>query len=274
MSEPKDQQHEIYIWPVKDLLEICKEVEDHTYIDCVTLQQTLKDAYRGVLQIRLLGLWGDAYVKVTRGVEYIIFKGWPGARNYSLATRYLRSRPIVSIFVVGTKEIVEEAGKGVKVAVIAYVAFDVLEEIMQDHWSLARLGVNLTSHIAQAALATAVGTVAGVILTVAGAPVVLTFIVVVGATFIVGMGLAYLDKKYGVTKRAVEIMMDYENRLKEEASLVMRFARELKQDADSAIAALEAAREGVARARETKDRIERFLQGIPDLEDFIPYRLR
>src|SRR2546427_5718433 len=100
MSESKD--HEIHIWPVNDLLEMCKKMDNTIYIDCVTLQQTLKDAYRGVVQIRLLGIWGNAYVKVVRGVEYLIFKGWPGLRAYRPATRYLRTHPIAAAFVVGT----------------------------------------------------------------------------------------------------------------------------------------------------------------------------
>jgi len=269
MSESRD--HEIYIWPVKYLLEMCKKMEDYTYIDCVTLQQTLKDGYRGVVQITILGILGNAYLKKVGNEEHIVFKGLAGLRPRLPGTTYRRSNPKVAMFVVGTREILEEAGKGIKVAVYAYVALDVLEEILQDHWSLARLGVTVASHVAQATLSTGVGVAAGVILVAAGAPVVLTFVVVATVTLAAGFALSYLDRRFELTKKAVEMMMEYEDQRREE---IGRIVQGIRRDVDLAVSAVEAAREGLARAREARDRIERLLRGIPDLQDFNPFGLR
>jgi len=290
MSESQPHDHEIHIWPVSDLMQMCKTMEDSYHVDCVTLTQTAKDGYRAAFQIYLMGMTGDAYIKVVRGVEYLIFKGWPGARNYRPAPRYLRTHPIAAAFVVGTKEIVEDSAKGVRVAVIAYVALDVLEEILHDEWSLARLGVKVSSHIAQAALATAIGVTAGVNLTawaataglvtagVAGAPVVLTFVVVVGLTFVAGWGISWLDSHFHLTDKAVDIMMEYEKELKqrvgENITYARRLADEFTRDVEFALSALRTAREGAAKLREARDRVEKFLRGIPELGDYSPFRLR
>ncbi len=265
------EEHEIHVFPLEEFLGVCKKLDENVHIDCVTLAQTLKDTSRAVLQIRLLGLWGDAYVKVTRGVEYLIVKGFVGLRRLQL-TRALRTNPKVAMFVVGTKEIVEDAGKGIKVAVFAYVAIDVLEEILQDHWSLARLIGNVASHIGQAAISTAIGAAAGVVLTTLGAPIVLTFVVIVGTTFAVGWTLAYLDSRYGLTKKAISLMMEWENQIKDDVSSAYRIAREIRRDFDTALSLFEAAREGIERAKYARDRIERYLHGIPNFDDFLPFR--
>lgn len=289
MSESLPQDHEIHIWPVNELLKICKTMDESYHVDCVTLKQTLQDGFRAGFQIYLMGMTGDAYIKVVRGVEYLIFKGWPGARNYKPAPRYLRTHRIAAAFVVGTKEIIEDSAKGVRLAIFAYVALDVLEEILHDEWSLARLGVKISSHIAQASLATAIGVTAGVNLTawaatagivtagVAGAPVVMTFVAVVGLTFVAGLGISWLDSHFHLTDKAVEIMMEYEKELKqlvgEKIAYARRLVDEFERDVEFALSALRAAREGAAKVSEARDRIEKFLRGIPELGDFSPFRL-
>ena len=238
-------QHELYVWDAQELLEVVrqapgkvhaglhragelvrKRVEANEYLahnydtDVVALSLLAKSSGGVVQQIRLLGVMGRAYVKIAKnGKKVIVFKGLASARPRLQGTRYLLENPKVRCFVIGTEEIVKDAGKATKIAVVAFVAIDILNEVTADHFSLARLGVNVASHVLQAAAAAYAGAVAGVLITtaVAGAPVVITFMVVVGVGFVVGSLLTWADNRYHLTEWAQARMMGYEAKLKGEA---------------------------------------------------------
>jgi len=212
MSKIDDVLHEIYIWP-KEFFEYTEELKKRTDTDIVAIVQGAQGLYKAVVQIRLLGVLGKAYIKVVKGKEYIIFKGPPGLRPNLTGTRYLRAHPRVGMFVVGTREIIKDTAEGFKVAVIAYVALDVMQEILEDHFSLARLGVKVASDISQALISAAVGVGVAVLVVGSGATVV-AFAIVVGVGIITGMALTHIDQKYHLTDMAVERMMKWEREAK------------------------------------------------------------
>ena len=156
-----------------------------------------------------------------KGKKYIIFKGNQRLRPNLKGTRYLAENAKVKCFVVGTKDIIEDAGKGTKVAIIAFIAIDIAMECTSDHFSLASLGVRIGSDVLQAVISTAVGVEAGVFVATAfSAPVVITFIVVIGAGFLMGMLLTDLDNKYHLTDRLRARMMAYEQELGHEIPVI------------------------------------------------------
>lgn len=76
---------------------------------------------------------------------------------------------------------------------------------------MASLGVNVVSDVVQASVGAGVGIVAGAIFLAAGAPVIVTFIVVVVAGAAVGAGLSWIDTHYHLTESARAYMMKLEN---------------------------------------------------------------
>ena len=189
--------------------------------DAIALFQLIQAGDKIARQVKLLGILGNAYIKEIKGKKYIIFKGNQRLRPDLKGTRYLAENAKVKCFVVGTKDIIEDAAKSTKVAIIAFIALDIAMECTSDHLSLASLGVRIGSDVLQAVVSTAVGVEAGVFVAAAfGAPVVITFIVVVGAGFLMGMLLTNLDNRYHLTERLRARMMSYEQELGREIPVI------------------------------------------------------
>ncbi len=223
----------ILILPLKAVIEANDKMKEETGVDGVAGVQSMISTKSLVRQIRLLGLLGSAYVKEVKGKAYIIFKGNPGQRPLLQGTRYLKSNPYVASFVVGSREIAKDAAKGAKIAVIAYVAIDVFQEIMADKFSLARLLTKVTSDAIQAALGAAAGALAGVVVVTLGAPCVVAFAVTFAVGFAVGVALTRLDQRYKLTDRAVARMMAFETELakkmRQAALGIQRYERQIEK---------------------------------------------
>lgn len=125
-------------------------------------------------------------------------------------TRYLRENPKVSCFVIGTEEIVEDTMKGTKIAVIAFVVIDIMKECLADKFSMASLGVNVISDVMQATMGAGASILAGAIFVAVGAPIIVTFVVVVVAGAAVGAGLSWIDSQFHLTEAARVYMMRLE----------------------------------------------------------------
>ena len=227
--------HEVYIWSADDLVEDLKKIgergkegvktlleyneklKNSVDADVVAITQLAQANVKIARQVKLLGITGRAYIKEVGQKKYIIFKGDAKLRPDLKGTRYLAENAKVRCFVVGSKDILEDAAKGTKVAIIAFVAIDIIKEVTSDHPSFVSLGVNVGSDVLQAVTAAYIGAAAGVFLTtVVGAPVVVTFIAVVGVGFAVGMILTSLDNRYHMTERCRARMMGWEQDMEKE----------------------------------------------------------
>ncbi|HTH97153.1 MAG TPA: hypothetical protein VL574_07015, partial [Stellaceae bacterium] len=135
--------HEIWIMPLEWLAASDNTLKSKEHTDFIALGQLAQAIGKLRHQIKLLGMLGQAYVKVVKGKPYLIFKGTVNARPLQ-GTRYLRENPKVACFVIGTKELVKDALEATRIAVFAYVAIDVMKECLMDRFSLARLGINLS----------------------------------------------------------------------------------------------------------------------------------
>lgn len=202
---------EIWIWEADGLLKANEFLKGHLDADVVALTQLIAGSEKVTKQIRLLGVAGRAYVKVGKnGKRYVIFKGYPGLRPNLNGTRYAIENPKIASFVVGNRAIIEDAMEGTKIAVIAFVAIDIIKELREDKPSLASLGVRVLSDVLQAVVAAAAGAAVGVVLTTLGAPTVIAFAIVVGTGFAVGVLLTEIDRRYQLTEMARTRMVAWE----------------------------------------------------------------
>lgn len=225
-----EKEHNILVWAADELLEAYEKLKSKYDADFVALSQFVQSGTHIARQISLLGVLGRAYIKIDKkGRKYIIFKGAAGKRPNLQGTRYARENPRVSAFVVGTKEIIEDATKATKIAIIAYVAIDVVQELLADRFSLASLGVRILSDVLQAVAAAAAGAAIGVIVTTIGVPTVIAFALAVAVGFGVGVLLTDLDNRYQLTEIARARMMGYEQQLSEKLSAARQTIKQVGQ---------------------------------------------
>ena len=240
-----DVDHQVYVWDAHELMEalgvaredVHKVVEANEKLksavdaDAIAIGQLISSGSKIAKQIKLLGIMGRAYVKETRGKTYIIFKGNAKLRPELRGTRYLAENAKVRCFVIGSKDILKDAVKSTKVAIVAFVVWDIVAEVTSDHPSFTSLGIQISSDVLQAAVATYAGAMAGVILTAVGAPVVVTFIVVVVAGFAVGAALSYFDQRYHLTERAKARMLAFEQTVSQDFAIAKQKAIAASQQA-------------------------------------------
>ena len=104
---------------LEDLVKRNERMKNSINADVIGLSLFLKSAKQSVQQIKLLGVMGRAYHKIgPTGHKYIIFKGNSRLRPDLRGTRYLASNPKVACFVVGGREIVKDAARATKLAVV------------------------------------------------------------------------------------------------------------------------------------------------------------
>ncbi|QDH16878.1 hypothetical protein [Swingsia samuiensis] len=187
-------------------------LKDNYYIDMFGLHDAYNNGRSAIKQITILGIKGSAYLKISRsGKEIVVFKGRPGLRAKLSGTTYLKENPIIKEMglVVGKAEMLKEAGKGTKIAIVCVVAWDIVHECLQDKFDMTRLEVTILSDVVQALAATAIGTVVGLVVGSA-MPVVATFCVVAGVSLIASMGITALDNSYHLTDKAIALAKQIE----------------------------------------------------------------
>lgn len=214
--------YEVMVFEVRDhtakALEANEGLDKTTNMDGFTWSQLGLSTWKGVQQIKLLGMSGRAYIKEIKGKEYIVFKGLAGDRPNLPGTMYRRINPKVSCFVVGTDEMIEDGLRTTRLAVIVYAVLDVTREVVSPPAPVARgeppgfslidLGVHLSCDVLKFALATAAGIAAAAVVTalvVGAVPVVLVFGIGLVAATLVGGALDYIDNHYGLTDKLSEL---------------------------------------------------------------------
>lgn len=308
MSESITEDHELFVFDadyIDKVMQYCidrkgKAREERSwplkYTDCVAIQDTLRNAPRAAQQMVMLTAFGTAYIKEINGVRKIVLKGYPGNRgalawlarmSHLTGTTYGVDNPKVEMFKVKplrefAGELAKDASKSVRIAFFLFVPVDVVEEILQDHWYLTRLGVRFTSDMVKSLLSAAAGLAAGVAITgviVILAPEVAVAGVVgaVGAfavSVLTGYTLEGLDQHFGLTEELEEKMMKLEDRVKERVGEKIDYWKSVvdafERDVELTLDALQAARDGANRVKEYWDRA---VSGIPELGEFV-YRLQ
>ena len=128
--------------------------------------------------------------------------------------------------------------------------------------------MRIASDVLQAALSTAAGVGAGVLVaSTVGAPVVVAFIVVVAVGFAVGVLLTEIDRRYQLTDRVRARMMAYEEELGRDWPKVKAAAAQAGQRA------VEYGREAGREIKAEAYKVDRFFASAADMmkSDGIPY---
>lgn len=219
-GEVRYEDHCVTILPLDDLiLSLNNELKEYN-ADIATLKGLADAGSSVVKQISLIGVMGMAYVKTASdGKQYVIFKGYAGARPNLPGTRYLRSHPKMAVFTLSNAEYLKNGLKALRVAFVIYAGIRILEELRQDQFSFARLFTGLASDLVQALIASLVGVAVtaglGVFLAGVGVtlPIVVVSIIVVGISVGIGMLLMALDKQFNVTSKLISISMELERQL-------------------------------------------------------------
>jgi hypothetical protein len=306
MPPESTEDHEIYVMPLTQfsgLIDYCidrKKREESwgplKYTDCVAIKEILENTPRTARAAVLLPAFGTAVIREIQGSLQVVFKGNHLNRGFFAglaggsdlrAIHYGVNHPKVrALFKVMRKpeiigELVKDTVKSVRIAFFLWVGLDVIEELLRDHWSLARLGVNLASDMVKTVLAAAAGLAVGVLIVlVLPETFALLAVAAVAGMFVTsvaaGFGLEWADQQWGVTTALEKAVVEYEDRLKQQVGEKIDYWRSLvdqfERDVEFTLNALRAAREGAAKAKEYWERTEKFLRGIPELGEFI-YRL-
>ncbi|MQP66256.1 hypothetical protein GE253_12990 [Niveispirillum sp. SYP-B3756] len=216
----------ITILPLDDLiLSLNNELKEYN-ADIVVLKGLADAGSSVVKQISLIGVMGMAYVKTASdGKQYVVFKGYAGARPNLPGTRYLRSHPKMAVFTLSNAEYLKNGLKALRVAFVIYAGIRILEELRQDQFSFARLFTGLASDLVQALIASLVGiavaAVAGSIVTFffgVAVPVVIVVALVAFSSLIAGIFLMRLDNDNKITENLINYSMKLEKNTLNELS--------------------------------------------------------
>ena len=153
-----ERAHEIWVWPAEEFLKINEFLKSHVDADVVALGQLIASSTQAAKQIRLLGIMGRAYIKISKtGNKLIVFKGYAGLRPNLQGTVYAASNPKVAAFVVGTEGLPRRCCKGHQDRDHRFRRDRHHPGISEDNFSLASLGVRILSDALQGVAAAYAG---------------------------------------------------------------------------------------------------------------------
>ncbi len=164
-----------------------------------------------------LGITGRAIPKVINGCQYIAFSGYPGLRTVFPGTLYsANNRKIITMAIgaLGIKNMVKTGGI---LTVCITVPLTILEVFLKDNATCYELAGNLASDLIKIGVSSLMGAIAGImaggLVTIAAAPIVVTILVSIG----VGLGLNALDKHYHLTEKLTAALEKMGNQIERAA---------------------------------------------------------
>ncbi|QDH17371.1 hypothetical protein [Swingsia samuiensis] len=207
----RDRINSVSPWSAVD--SINETLKDNTYVDIFGWHDAFENGRSAIKQITILGIKGDAYLKVTSaGKKLVVFKGRPGLRAKLSGTTYLRDNPIIKELglVIGESERLAEGATSRRMGIFGMVTMDLMHECLQDKFDMTSLGVTLLSDITQGLLATYLGETIGLMLVGASGPIVMSFCVIGAASFGVAWAFSVADRKFGLTDKAIDLAKNIE----------------------------------------------------------------
>lgn len=163
-----------------------------------------KDAYQ--LAKGLGGMGVVAYVKPANGQDYIVIKGYKKhLKTLVKGNRWQSNNPQVIQFGLGTRNM---ARNMLKVGLVVDIAFAIAinavdvyvhdEKTMEDF--VGRSGTDITKGL----IATGVSTVAAIVASTVGAPIIVSGLAFAAVGFVVSLALDEFDNSFGVSESLVE----------------------------------------------------------------------
>ncbi|MBU9847052.1 hypothetical protein [Rahnella ecdela] len=167
----------------------------------------------GDIAFRFKSLGIRAIEYTFKGKTYIKITGYPGMRRILAGTRYAADHPQMLEMGIGIRGLGSALIKGTRFCIFASLAWRVIELIFKSDYDLVDFLGDIAMDAAKAVVASVViGVIAGGMLTLISAPIVLTTIVIIA----VGIGLNYslnvLDDHFGLS---VTLKQQIRNAIKE-----------------------------------------------------------
>lgn len=210
VSELQSKEQIIHVLPLHELQQ-----------ESGTFSETLKDAGKTVagyvspfidatVAAKLIHDFGistnKVLIKQYAGKEYVIFKGYPGNRNYIKGTTYLTKNPKVVRMAIGPKGIIKSVKGGFAITVVLSVGIEVFDYIIRDNAVLSELLGTVTSDLVKIGLSSIAAAAAGLVVgssvvigSVAAAPLIAAIAVGVAT----GLLLNKIDKRFGATQALI-----------------------------------------------------------------------
>lgn len=201
LQELKSNEQVIQMLSYDDLIKEWQALKPHaktilghksTYDSAVIAAKLLRDF--GIQSNKVL-------IKTYAGKQYVIFKGYPGARKIFRGTRYLIDNPKVVRMAVGPKGIKNIKG-GFVLSVVLSVGIELFDYLIRDTATLSHLLGTITGDIIKIGVSSIAGAVAGLLVggsaivgTIAAAPLIAAIAIGV----LTGYVLNQLDSKFGAT---------------------------------------------------------------------------
>ncbi|BCL73742.1 hypothetical protein TUMSATVNIG1_57260 (plasmid) [Vibrio nigripulchritudo] len=152
------------------------------------------------------GLGVVAYTKITKGREYVIIKNYKKhLKVLTKGNRWKSNTPQVVQLGLGTKNMARNMLKvGLVVDIAFAVGINAVDAIVYDEKTLTDFVGYSCADIVKGLIATGLGTVAAVVFSAAGFPLVVAGVGFAVAGFLASVALDWTDNKYGVSDEIVD----------------------------------------------------------------------
>ncbi|WP_369310543.1 hypothetical protein [Providencia rettgeri] len=172
-----------------------------------TLRDT-PDIYVLIREFRQLGITATEHI-AANGNRMIHISGYAGVRRIVTGTRYGAANPVMLNMGIGQQGLEAGIARGIRFCLVFSAVYRGLEWLFKDDYAFADFLGNVTVDMAKTALVAAASWATGTFL-LGTALVGGSIIAVAGIVFLVGFGVAvgleYLDKKYQISEKVIELL--------------------------------------------------------------------
>ncbi|PQQ40459.1 hypothetical protein C6H65_15125 [Photorhabdus luminescens] len=172
------------------------------------------DLFNVIGEFKTLGIKATEYVGKD-GNRYIKISGYAGVRKIITASRYKASNMKVISMGIGQKGLNSGIVKGMKFSIFFSAAYRTIELMFKDEYTLADFLGNIAVDLAKTVVITFASWVIGIVLSsflAAGASIIVVAGIIFGVGLFVTIGLNYLDDKYGISKKVIDLIKEVYNR--------------------------------------------------------------
>ena len=155
-----------------------------------------------------IGIRGTlAYHGYIRGRFSIVFKGYPGLRSALRGTVYAASDARIVNVGIGIKGLEHVARNGAMLAIVTTIGIEVVGYLLHDERTMSHLIGGIGVELAKAGVAIGLGVLAGTAAASVATGAVFLAVAPLGAmiamSFVVGLGLNWLDREFNVKRRVI-----------------------------------------------------------------------
>ncbi|WP_188093307.1 hypothetical protein [Photorhabdus heterorhabditis] len=172
------------------------------------------DLFNVIGEFKRLGIKATEYVGKD-GNRYIKISGYAGVRKIITASRYKASNMKVVSMGIGQQGLNSGIVKGMKFSIFFSAAYRTVELIFKDEYTLADFLGNIAVDLAKTAVIAFASWAIGIVLSsflAAGASIIVVAGIIFGVGLLVTIGLNYLDDKYGISKKVIDLIKEVYNR--------------------------------------------------------------